>query len=120
MPNLKKTKKQNGSHSRLFQDYLDTLELEILLHQICTKDIWLRNDRHVTCVMSNGVILLKGSYISLIIAPRGLESEKPHRKSWPGNLFKVWNLTYDGIIMLKRPYIFLVIGLRASECKNCL
>ena len=34
-----------------------------------------QNGCHITCLMSNGVILLKMSYISFTIAPRGSEYE---------------------------------------------
>ena len=35
-----------------------------------------QNGRHISCLMSNGVILLKMPYISPNIAPRGSECEK--------------------------------------------
>ena len=34
-----------------------------------------QNGRHITCLMLNGVILLKRPYISHTIAPRGSECE---------------------------------------------
>ena len=46
------------------------------------------------------------------------------RKSWPGNLFQVLNLTFDlcfkvnGVGTLKHPYFSLIIGAMASECKD--
>ena len=47
------------------------------------------------------------------------------RKSWPGNLFQVLNLTFDlsdsrlnGVITLKHPYFSFIIGAMASECKD--
>ena len=46
------------------------------------------------------------------------------RKSCPGNLFQVLNLTFDpasrlnGVITLKHPYFSLIIGVMASQCKD--
>ena len=46
------------------------------------------------------------------------------RKSWPGNLFQVLNLTFDPasrlneVVTLKRPYFSLIIGAMASDCKD--
>ena len=46
------------------------------------------------------------------------------RKSWPGSLFQVLNLTFDAcfkvneVITLKCPYFSLIIGAMASECKD--
>ena len=47
-----------------------------------------QNRSHIICLMSNGVIQLKGHYISLTIALIGVENVKTtYRKSWPENLF---------------------------------
>ena len=77
---------------------------------------------HITCLISNGDILLKRPDFSLIMAPRGSECQTSYRKSWPGNHFQALNLTSDpcfkGVIILKRPYISHIIVLRASECEN--
>ena len=51
--------------------------------------------------MSNGVILLKRPYISPKIAPRGSECKTTCRKSWPGNLIQVLNLTFDPCFKVK-------------------
>ena len=46
------------------------------------------------------------------------------RKSWPGNLFQMLNLTFDPSFKviwghyIKSPYFCLVIGAMASECKD--
>ena len=46
------------------------------------------------------------------------------RKSWPGNLFQVLNLTLtpasrlNEVIPLKHPYFSLIIGTMASEYKD--
>ena len=46
------------------------------------------------------------------------------RKSWPGNLFQVLNLTFDTasrlneVVTLKHPYFSLIIGAMASACKD--
>ena len=46
------------------------------------------------------------------------------RKSWPGNLLQVLNLTFDPasrlnrVITLKHPYFSLFTGAMALECKD--
>ena len=44
------------------------------------------------------------------------------RKSWPGNLFQVLNLTpasrLNEVVTLKRPYFSLISGAMASDCKD--
>ena len=76
--------KQYGRHSNCFENHKDALNLEIL--QLASSNLHKRymarkashnnnfclvsnqNDRHITCLMSNGVILLKGPYISSTIS----------------------------------------------------
>ena len=51
--------------------------------------------RHITCLMSNGIILVKGliSPLSLLLGVWNVKTTC--RKSWPGNLFQMLNLTSD-------------------------
>ena len=55
----------------------------------------------ILLLMSNGIILLKRPYISLIITTRDLECEISYRKSWPGNLFQLLTLTFDPFFSVK-------------------
>ena len=74
--------------------------------------------------MSNGVILLKGLVSPIILLLEVRNVKTTCRKSWPGNLFQMLNLTFDpasglnGVLTLKYPYFFLLIGAIASELKT--
>ena len=52
--------------------------------------------------MSNGIILLKRPYISLIIPTRGLECENNLQEVlWPGDLSQLLTLTSDPFFSVK-------------------
>ena len=51
--------------------------------------------------MLNGISLLKKTYISLITLLLGVPNVTTTcRKSWPGNLFQLLNLTFDSCLRL--------------------
>ena len=109
--------KQNVRHSQLFQDHKDALNLKIL--QLASSNLHKRymarkaslivisayfakqNGRHITCLMSNGVILLKGLISPLPLLLGVWDVKTIFRKSRPWNISQVLNLTFDPCFKVK-------------------
>ena len=100
-----------------FLHVLDALNLEILklassnLHKrymarkasliVILTECAKQNEYYITCLMSNGVIVLKGLISPLPLLLGAWDLKKICRKSWPGNLSQVLNLTFNPCFKVK-------------------